>query len=259
MQIDGKQINDSKYYTNGSDLHTDTSTTTDQNVKTLHYAIAVGENTVATGTDAIAAGTHNTASGKWSVAFGGTSVQKTVRKAINNKNVNLLVYTIGDKTYYKSGNDYLSKDDTKFTGDASQATPVMINAGNTVSGDASVAFGQNTQAKSLGSVAFGMGTQAGAEDGKGGQNSVAFGNYTKALGGRSVAFGENTIANYNDSVAFGNDTRALSTGATAFGNRTRALAQYSTAWGMPLSQLMKNPRLGVATPLPVLNLMTTVL
>lgn len=68
-QIDGKQINDSKYYTNGSDLHTDTSTTTDQNVKTLHYAIAVGENTVATGTDAIAAGTHNTASGKWSVAW----------------------------------------------------------------------------------------------------------------------------------------------------------------------------------------------
>ena len=107
----------------------------------------------------------------------------------------------------------------------------MVNAGNTASGDASVAFGQNTQAKSLGSVAFGMGTQAGAEDGKGGQNSIAFGNYTKALGGRSVAFGEYTIANYNDSVAFGNDTRALSTGATAFGNRTRALSSYSTAWG----------------------------
>ncbi|WP_278742137.1 S-layer homology domain-containing protein [Mitsuokella jalaludinii] len=74
-----------------------------------------------------------------------------------------------------------------------------------------------------------MNTQAGSETG--GQNSIAFGNYTQALGGRSVAFGEYTIANYNDSVAFGNDTRALSTGATAFGNRTRALSQYATAWG----------------------------
>ena len=191
-------------------------------------SIAAGNTTTASGQESIALGTHNTASGKWSVAFGGTSIQQTFR----NYGKNYFVYQIGDKTYYKNGNDYFStEDNTKFTGDASTATAVMVNAGNTASGDASVAFGQNTQAKSLGSVAFGMGTQAGAEDGKGGQNSIAFGNYTKALGGRSVAFGEYTIANYNDSVAFGNDTRALSTGATAFGNRTRALSSYSTAWG----------------------------
>ena len=226
VQAADTQINDSKYYTNGSDLHTDTSTTTNQNVKTSHYAIAVGENTVATGTDAIAAGTHNTASGNSSIAFGGTYLQQTVRK----HGANCKVYQIGDKTYYLYGKQYFStEDDKQFTGDTSTATAVMVNGGNTASGVASVAFGQNTQATSLGSVAFGMGTQAG--DGNGGQNSVAFGNYTKALGGRSVAFGENTIANYNDSVAFGNDTRALSTGATAFGNRTRALAKYSTAWG----------------------------
>ncbi|WP_298589817.1 hypothetical protein, partial [uncultured Megasphaera sp.] len=181
---------------------------------------------MATGTDAIAAGTHNTASGNSSIAFGGTYLQQTVRK----HGANCKVYQIGDKTYYLYGKQYFStEDDKQFTGDTSTATAVMVNGGNTASGVASVAFGQNTQAMSLGSVAFGMGTQAG--DGNGGQNSVAFGNYTKALGGRSVAFGENTIANYNDSVAFGNDTRALSTGATAFGNRTRALAKYSTAWG----------------------------
>ena len=105
----------------------------------------------------------------------------------------------------------------------------MVSTGNTASGSDSVAFGVGTQAKGAGAVAFGLNTQAGSETG--GQNSIAFGNYTQALGGRSVAFGEYTIANYNDSVAFGNDTRALSTGATAFGNRTRALSQYATAWG----------------------------
>ena len=193
-------------------------------------SIAAGNATTAFGQESIALGTHNTASGKWSVAFGGTSIQTTVRKKINNKNMDLPVYTIENKTYYKSGNDYFStENDTKFTGDASKATPVMVNTGNTASNSDSVAFGVGTQAKGAGSVAFGLNTQAGSETG--GQNSIAFGNYTKALGGRSVAFGEYTIANYNDSVAFGNDTRALSTGATAFGNRTRALAQYSTAWG----------------------------
>ena len=193
-------------------------------------SIAAGNATTASGQESIALGTHNTASGKWSVAFGGTSIQTTVRKKINNKNMDLPVYTIENKTYYKSGNDYFStENDTKFTGDASKATPVMVNTGNTASNSDSVAFGVGTQAKGAGSVAFGLNTQAGSETG--GQNSIAFGNYTKALGGRSVAFGEYTIANYNDSVAFGNDTRALSTGATAFGNRTRALAQYSTAWG----------------------------
>ncbi|MFV0617018.1 ESPR-type extended signal peptide-containing protein [Megasphaera sp. WILCCON 0056] len=226
VQAADTQINDSEYYTNGSDLHTKNSQTTNQTVTDPHHAIAVGDSTVATGTNAIAAGTHNTASGNSSIAFGGTYLPQTVRK----HGTACYVYQIGDNTYYKYGNAYFSTtDDTQFTGDTSTAVAVMVNGGNTASGAASVAFGENTQAIGKGSVAFGMGTQAG--DGNGGQNSVAFGNYTKALGGRSVAFGEYTVAKYNDSVAFGDDTRASSTGATAFGNRTRALAQYSTAWG----------------------------
>ena len=189
-------------------------------------SIAAGNATTASGQESIALGTHNTASGKWSVAFGGTSIQQTVRKYKKD----CPVFQIGDKTYYLYEKNYFStEDDAQFTGDSSKATAVMINTGNTASNSDSVAFGVGTQAKGAGSVAFGLNTQAGSETG--GQNSIAFGNYTKALGGRSVAFGEYTIANYNDSVAFGNDTRALSTGATAFGNRTRALSSYSTAWG----------------------------
>ena len=189
-------------------------------------SIAAGNTTTASGSESIALGTHNTASGMSSIAFGGTYLQQTVRK----HGTNCPVYQIEDNTYYKYGNNYYGiADDTQFTGDTSTATAVMVAGGNTAQGAASVAFGENTKAVAKGSVAFGMNTQAGSENG--GQNSIAFGNYTQALGGRSVAFGEYTIANYNDSVAFGNDTRALSTGATAFGNRTRALAQYSTAWG----------------------------
>ena len=109
-------------------------------------------------------------------------------------------------------------------------TGKIVNITNTASGNSSTAFGQGAQARGNASLAFGLNTIAGQADGSG-QQSVAFGENTQALGGRSVAFGENTIANYNDSVAFGNDTRALSTGATAFGNRTRALSWYSTAWG----------------------------
>lgn len=100
---------------------------------------------------------------------------------------------------------------------------------NTASGASATAFGQGAQAKGAASLAFGHNTVAGVDGG--GQQSVAFGEDTQALGGRSLAFGEKTIAKYNDSVAFGNDTRASSTGATAFGNRTRALSSYSTAWG----------------------------
>ena len=109
-------------------------------------------------------------------------------------------------------------------------TGKIVNITNTASGNSSTAFGQGAQARGNASLAFGLNTIAGQADGSG-QQSVAFGENTQALGGRSVAFGEYTIANYNDSVAFGNDTRALSTGATVFGNRTRALSSYSTAWG----------------------------
>ena len=110
------------------------------------------------------------------------------------------------------------------------------NKGNKASSTAAVAFGEGSWAVSEGSVAFGYGTQAGntIKDSKGnytGQNAVAFGNGTKALGGRSLAFGENTTANYNDSVAFGNGATAYSTGTVAFGNRSRALSQYATSFG----------------------------
>ncbi len=101
---------------------------------------------------------------------------------------------------------------------------------NTASGASATAFGQGAQAKGNASLAFGHNIVAGV-DGGNGQQSVAFGEDTQALGGRSLAFGEKTVAKYNDSVAFGNDTRASSTGATAFGNRTRAISSYSTAWG----------------------------
>ena len=108
-----------------------------------------------------------------------------------------------------------------------KGNPVTMT--NTASGASATAFGQGAQAKGAASLAFGHNTVAGVDGG--GQQSVAFGEDTQALGGRSLAFGEKTIAKYNDSVAFGNDTRASSTGATAFGNRTRALSSYSTAWG----------------------------
>ncbi|WP_444225418.1 ESPR-type extended signal peptide-containing protein [Dialister succinatiphilus] len=108
-----------------------------------------------------------------------------------------------------------------------KGNPVTMT--NTASGASATAFGQGAQAKGAASLAFGHNTVAGVDGG--GQQSVAFGEDTQALGGRSLAFGEKTIAKYNDSVAFGNDTRASSTGATAFGNRTRALSQYATAWG----------------------------
>ena len=160
--------------------------------------IALGSKTTATGANAVALGEQNKATGDNAIAFGGG-------------------YMKGIKS-------------------------------NTASGTASVAFGEGSQAISEGSVAFGYNTQAGnieidpqtqkpKIDPKtqkpiiGGQNAVAFGNGTKALGGRSLAFGQSTIADYTNSVAFGNESQALSNGATAFGNRTHALATYGTAFG----------------------------
>ena len=146
---------------------------------------------------------------------------------------------LGSKTQATGANSVALGEQNKATGD----NAIAFGGGygkdaksNTASGTASVAFGEGSWAVSEGSVAFGYGTQAGntIKDSKGnytGQNAVAFGNGTKALGGRSLAFGENTTANYNDSVAFGNGATAYSSGAVAFGNRSRALSQYATSFG----------------------------
>lgn len=164
------------------------------------HSVAVGNGATAIGTDAIALGTNAKAEGQGALVVGEHN-SATGQNAV------------------AFGGGY-GKDEK----------------GNTASAVASVAFGENTVAQAEGAVAFGYGTQAGSDrtDNKGknyGQNAVAFGNGTKALGGRSLAFGERTVADYNDSVAFGNESKALSTGSMAFGSRTRALAQYSTAFG----------------------------
>ena len=149
---------------------------------------------------------------------------------------------LGSKTTATGANAVALGEQNKATGDNAIAFGGGYMKGiksNTASGTASVAFGEGSQAISEGSVAFGYNTQAGniEIDPKtqkpiiGGQNAVAFGNGTKALGGRSLAFGQSTIADYTNSVAFGNESQALSNGATAFGNRTHALATYGTAFG----------------------------
>lgn len=163
-------------------------------------AVAIGNGAQASGDSSIALGNGAVAEGKGATGIG---------------------------QYAKATGDYA----TAFGGLLSKDRKGnLITYTNTASGKSATAFGQGAQARGNASLAFGLNTIAGQADGSG-QQSVAFGENTQALGGRSVAFGENTIANYNDSVAFGNDTRALSTGATAFGNRTRALSSYSTAWG----------------------------
>ena len=159
--------------------------------------------------------------------------------AVNNKGNAI---ALGSKTQATGANSVALGEQNKATGD----NAIAFGGGygkdaksNTASGTASVAFGEGSQAISEGSVAFGYNTQAGniEIDLKtqkpiiGGQNAVAFGNGTKALGGRSLAFGQSTIADYTNSVAFGNESQALSNGATAFGNRTHALATYGTAFG----------------------------
>ena len=177
-------------------------------------AIALGNNAIATGASAVAIGNGAQASQTGAIALGNNASAAGIGAMV-----------IGQYNTAKGQNSLA------FGGGYNDA-----NKGNTASSTAAVAFGERSWAVSEGSVAFGYGTQAGNtitdKNGKyTGQNAVAFGNGTKALGGRSLAFGENTTANYNDSVAFGNGATAFSSGATAFGNRSRALSQYSTSFG----------------------------
>ena len=177
-------------------------------------AIAFGNNAIATGASAVAIGNGAQANQTGAIALGNNASAAGIGAMV-----------IGQYNTAKGQNSLA------FGGGYNDA-----NKGNTASSTAAVAFGERSWAVSEGSVAFGYGTQAGNtitdKNGKyTGQNAVAFGNGTKALGGRSLAFGENTTANYNDSVAFGNGATAFSSGATAFGNRSRALSQYSTSFG----------------------------
>lgn len=163
-------------------------------------AMAAGPNASATAENAVAIGYGATATGKGSTAIG------QYGKAIG---VGSTAFG-GLQTTDRKGN--------------------LITYTNTAKGAASVAFGEGAAAKGAASLAFGRNTVAGVRDNEG-QQSVAFGENTQALGGRSLAFGENTKAEFNDSVAFGNASQALSTGAMAHGNRTSAVGQYTTTWG----------------------------
>ena len=129
--------------------------------------------------------------------------------------------------YARATNDYATAFGGKHYTDKKNGEVTLINE---ATGIASTAFGEGAQAKGEASLAFGHNTVAGV-DGGAGQQSVAFGEDTQALGGRSLAFGEKTRAEFNDSVAFGNGSQALSTGAMAHGNRTSAVGQYTTTWG----------------------------
>ena len=196
--------------------------------QTVSNSIAVGTNVTVSGSNAVAVGNGAQASKNYSVAIGnGAQANEIGAIALGNN----AIATGQGAMVIGQYNTAEGQNSLAFGGGYNDP-----NKGNKASSTAAVAFGEGSWAVSEGSVAFGYGTQAGntIKDKNGkytGQNAVAFGNGTKALGGRSLAFGENTTANYNDSVAFGNGATAYSSGAVAFGNRSRALSQYATSFG----------------------------
>ena len=98
-------------------------------------------------------------------------------------------------------------------------------ANNQAIGDNSVAFGERSKASGSNSTAFGQGTQATEK------RATAFGQRTQATQSNATAFGIDTLASGQNATAFGNLTQATATGATAFGNKNQATGQYATAWG----------------------------
>lgn len=82
-------------------------------------------------------------------------------------------------------------------------------ANNQAIGDNSVAFGERSKASGSNSTAFGQDTVAD------GQNATAFGERTEARGESATAFGSDSIASGKDSLAFG-------TGSKASGNNSLA-------------------------------------
>ena len=98
-------------------------------------------------------------------------------------------------------------------------------ANNQAIGDNSVAFGERSKASGSNSTAFGQGTQATEK------RATAFGQRTQATQSNATAFGIDTLASGQNATAFGNLTVASNYGATAFGNKNKATGQYATAWG----------------------------
>ncbi|WP_273095561.1 ESPR-type extended signal peptide-containing protein [Dialister succinatiphilus] len=206
-------------------------------------SIAFGTNTETLAADSIAFGANakTEASAKSGIAIGDGATAKGIESVAIGKSAvaeGIGAVVIGD------GNRATGISATSFGGTlkADNTTNTVISVrSNTASGDSSLAFGEgDNQAKGRGSVAFGVGTVAGGDSYKDpttgkvvevGQDSVAFGNSTKATGDRSLAFGLQTEASQDNAVAFGNATKAMSGGATAFGNRTRAVSEYATAMG----------------------------
>ena len=98
-------------------------------------------------------------------------------------------------------------------------------ANNQAIGDNSVAFGERSKASGSNSTAFGQATQALEE------RATAFGQRTTAKQSNATAFGQDTVADGQNATAFGNLTVAQNYGATAFGNKNKAIGMYATAWG----------------------------
>jgi len=92
-------------------------------------------------------------------------------------------------------------------------------------GQYSNAMGQNTIASGSGSIALGIGTSAES------RASTAMGNNTIASGNHSTAMGNNTIASGYYSTAMGSGTSAEGNNATTMGNNTIASGYVSTAMG----------------------------
>ena len=98
-------------------------------------------------------------------------------------------------------------------------------ANNQAIGDNSVAFGERSKASGSNATAFGQGTQATEK------RATAFGQRTQATQSNATAFGIDTLASGQNATAFGNLTQATAIGATAFGNKNQATGLYATAWG----------------------------
>ncbi|MGE0362741.1 MAG: tail fiber domain-containing protein [Vicinamibacterales bacterium] len=96
-------------------------------------------------------------------------------------------------------------------------------------GHFSAAFGQNTIASGRSSVALGGGSTAA------GTYSAAFGEGTQATGTNSVAFGWNSAATGTPSLAAGTSTTASGISSTAFGSHTVAAGADSIVGGFQSS------------------------
>jgi hypothetical protein len=97
---------------------------------------------------------------------------------------------------------------------------------NGATGNASAAFGENTQA--VGAYSFSSGLQSKAS----GNNAVAQGYKTLATSDFSIAMGSNSSAGGMASTAMGFYTIARGDYSMAFGESTKALAEYSIATGL---------------------------